>query len=156
MQSGSACLSAGYWASQVSQATLNNIERAYEAMSRLDAEALVAVCDPEVEFRWRIAEADDVTYRGHDGVRDYIASLAEAFEWILTEPLDVIEEGDRAVVCNLFRARGRGSGAEVEERFFQALRFRDHRSVWWAFYLSKAEALEAVSISAQGGDADLS
>lgn len=86
MQSGSACLSAGYWASQVSQVTLKNIERAYEAMSRLDAEALVAVCDPDVEFRSRIAEADDVTYRGHDGVRDYIASLAEVFEWIRTEP----------------------------------------------------------------------
>ena len=42
MQSGSACLSAGYWASQVSQVTLKNIERAYEAMSRLDADGLVA------------------------------------------------------------------------------------------------------------------
>ena len=118
-------------------------------MSRLDAEALVAVCDPDVEFRSRIAEADDVTYRGHAGVRDYIASLAEAFEWIRTEPLDVIEAGDRVVVCNRFRARGRGSGVEVEERFFQALRFRDHKSLWWAFYPSKAAALEAVGLSEQ-------
>ena len=66
----------------------------------------------------------------------------------------MIEEGDRAVVCNLFRARGRGSGAEVEERFFQALRFRDHGSLWWAFYPSKAEALEAVNISALDGHAE--
>jgi ketosteroid isomerase-like protein len=136
-------------ASQVSQVNLPNIQRAYEAMSRLDAEALVALCDPEVEFRSRIAEADDATYRGHDGVRDYVASLAEAFEWIQTKPLDVIEDGDRAVVCNRFRARGRGSGAEVEERFFQALRFRDHRALWWEFYPSMAEALEAVGIAAR-------
>jgi uncharacterized protein len=136
----------------VSQVHLNNIERAYEAMSRLDAEALVAVCDPEVEFRSRIAEADDVTYRGHDGVRDYIASLAEVFEWIRTEPLDVVEEGDRVVVSNIFRARGRGSGAEVEERFFQALRFRDRRSLWWAFYPSRAEALAAVGIQSRIGE----
>jgi uncharacterized protein len=134
----------------VSGPNLTNIQRAYEAMSRLDAEALVALCDPEVEFRSRIAEADDVTYRGHDGVRDYVASLAEAFEWIRTEPLDVIDEGDRAVVYNRFRARGRGSGAEVEERFFQAIRFRHGRSVWWAFYPSMAEALEAVGIREQG------
>jgi len=91
------------------------IERAYEALSRLDAEAMVSLCEPDVEFRSRIAEADDVTYRGHDGVRDYIASLAEVFEWVRTEALEVIGEGDRAVVCNRFRARGRRSGVEVEE-----------------------------------------
>jgi ketosteroid isomerase-like protein len=129
------------------QENIEGIERAYEAMSRLDAEALVALCDPDVEFRSRIAEADDVTYRGHHGVGVYIASLAEVFEWIQTEPLDVIEENDRAVVCNRFRARGRHSGVEVEERFFQALRFRDGKVLWWAFYPSKTEALEAVGLS---------
>ena len=130
----------------MSQVNLETIERAYEAMSRLDAEALVAVCDPDVEFRSRIAEADDVTYRGHDGVRDYMANLAEVFEWIRTEPLDVVEESERAVVCNRFRARGRHSGVEVEERFFQALRFRDGKVRWWGFYPSRAEALEALDL----------
>jgi ketosteroid isomerase-like protein len=131
----------------MSQENLENIERAYEAMSRLDAEALVALCDPDVEFRSRIAEADDMTYRGHGGVRDYIASLAEVFEWVRTEPLDVVEESDRAVVCNRFRARGRHSGVEVEERFFQALGFRHGKVRWWAFYPSKTEALAAVGLS---------
>jgi ketosteroid isomerase-like protein len=131
----------------MSQENVEGIERAYEAMSRLDAEALVALCDPDVEFRSRIAEADDVTYRGHGGVRDYIASLVEVFEWVRTEALDVVEESDRAVVCNRFRARGRHSGVEVEERFFQALRFRDGKVLWWAFYPSKTEALEAVELS---------
>ena len=126
---------------------MQNIERAYAAMSGLDAEALVDVCDPEVEFRSRIASAEDVTYQGHEGVRNYIASLAEAFEWVRTEPLDVIDGGDRAIVCNRFRARGRVSGVEVEERFFQALTFRGGKSLWWDFYPSKAEALEAVGLS---------
>jgi ketosteroid isomerase-like protein len=131
----------------MSQANIESIKRAYEAMSRLDAEALVALCDPEVEFRSRIASAEDVTYQGHDGVRAYIASLADAFKWVQTEPLDVIDERDRAVVCNRFGARGRHSGVEVEERFFQALRFRDGKVRWWDFYPSKAEALEAVGLS---------
>ena len=123
------------------------IERAYEALSQLDAEAMVSLCEPDVEFRSRIAEADDVTYRGHDGVRDFIASLAEVFEWIRAEALEVIGEGDRAVVCNRFRARGRRSGVEVEERFFQALRFRDGNVLWWASFPSKAEALKAAGLA---------
>jgi ketosteroid isomerase-like protein len=138
----------------MSQENAESIERAYDAMSRLDAEALVALCDPEVEFRSRIASADDVTYQGHEGVRDYIASLAEAFIWIRTEPLEVVDGGDRAVVCNRFRARGRRSGVEVEQRFFQALRYRDGKTRWWAFYPSKAEALEAVDLSEQNAPAD--
>ena len=131
----------------MSQENLEGIERAYEAMSRLDAEALVALCDPAVEFRSRVAEAEDVTYRGHDGVRDYIENFAQVFEWVRTEALDVIEESDRAVVCNRFRARGRHSGVEVEERFFQALTFRDGKVLWWAFYPSKTEALQAAGLS---------
>jgi ketosteroid isomerase-like protein len=130
----------------MSQENVERIALGYEALSRLDAEALVGLCEPDVEFRSRIAAADDVTYRGHDGVRAYIASLAEAFEWVQTEALDVIEEGDRAVVCNRFRARGRRSGVEVEERFFQAIRFSEGKAVWWAFYTSQAEALKAVGL----------
>jgi ketosteroid isomerase-like protein len=129
----------------VSQVTLNNIERAYEAMSRLDAEALVAVC--ALKFADRGSRRRDVS--GSDGVRDYIASLAEVFEWIRTEPLDVIDEGDRAVVCNLFRGRGRGSGAEVEERFFQAPQIPRSQVLVVGVLPSKAEALQAVGISAK-------
>jgi uncharacterized protein len=138
----------------MSQEKIENIKRGYEAMSRFDAEALAAICDPDVEFHSRITEADDVTYRGHDGVRDLIARLAEAFEWIWTEPLEVIEGADRAVVCNRFRACGRGSGVEVEERFFQAMRFRNGKALWWAFYPSKDEALKAVGLSEQDAHAD--
>ena len=106
----------------------------------------MALCEPDVEFRSAIADADDVTYRGHDGVRDFIASLAEVFEWVRAEALDVIGEGDRAVVCNRFRARGRRSGVEVDQRFFQALRFRDGNVLWWESFPSKAEALKAVGL----------
>jgi hypothetical protein len=45
---------------------------------------LVALCEPDVEFHSRIAEAEHVTYRGQDGLRDYVASMSEAFEWIPT------------------------------------------------------------------------
>jgi uncharacterized protein len=130
----------------LSQENVPNIERAYEAVSRLDAEALVALCDPDVEFRSRVGDADDVTFHGHDGVRDYIATLSEVFEWVRTEPLEVIDRGDRAVVCNRFQARGRLSEVEVEDHFFQAMKLRNGKALWWDFYLSKAEALKAVGL----------
>jgi ketosteroid isomerase-like protein len=126
---------------------IENITRAYEAMTSLDAEGMAAICDPEVEFHSRIMDADNVTYRGHDGVRTYIASLAEVFESLRTEAIEVIEDGDRVVVCNRLRVRGRASGAEVETEFFQAIRFRAGKAFWWAFYPTKEEALDAVGLA---------
>jgi ketosteroid isomerase-like protein len=123
------------------------IARSYEAMSRLDGEAMVSLSDREVEFRSRVASAEDVTYCGHDGVRDYVASLAEAFEWVRTEPTEVILEGNRAVICNRFRARGRLSGVEIEERFYQAIEFRNGKSLRWEFHPTRAEALAASGMS---------
>lgn len=130
----------------MSQENVPNIERAYEAVSRLDAEALVALCEPDIEFRSRVGEADDVTYHGHDGVRDYIATLSEVFECVRTEPLEVIDRGDRAVVCNRFQARGRLSEVEIEDHFFHAMRIRNGKALWRDFYSSRPEALEAVGL----------
>jgi uncharacterized protein len=121
----------------MSHENVANIERAYQAVSRFDADALVALCEPDVEFRSRVGEADAVTYRGHDGVRDYIATLSEVFAWVRTEPLEVIDEGDRAVVCNRFQARGRLSEVEIEDHFFHAMRIRKGKALWWNFYSSR-------------------
>jgi|SRR5215216_2018244 len=130
----------------MSQENVERIERGNEALSRLDAEGVVAVCEPDVEFRSRIGEAEDVTYHGHDGVRDWMASLSEVFEWLHAEPLEIIDGGDRAVVCNRLRARGVRSEVEVEDHFFHAIRLRNGKALWWAFYPSRAEALEAVGL----------
>jgi ketosteroid isomerase-like protein len=130
----------------MSQENVERIKRGYEALSRLDAEALVAVCEPDIEFRSRIGEAEDVTYHGHDGVRDYIANLSEAFEWLRAEPLEIIDGTDRAVVCNRIRARGNRSEVETEVHLFHAMRLRNGKALWWDFYPSRAAALEAVGL----------
>jgi ketosteroid isomerase-like protein len=118
----------------------------FEAISRMDADALVALCDPDVRFESRITAVEDATYEGHEGVRRYVANLAEAFEWIDVERFDVVEDRDRAVFTNRFRARGRGSGVEVEQHFFVAGKGRAGRLLWWGFFDSRSAALGAVGL----------
>jgi ketosteroid isomerase-like protein len=112
----------------------------------MDADALVALCDPDLAFESRITAVEDATYQGHDGIRRYIANLAEAFEWIEVERFDVFEDRDRAVFTNRFRGRGRGSGVEVEQRFFLAVKGYAERLVWWGFFDSRSAALQAVGL----------
>jgi ketosteroid isomerase-like protein len=112
----------------------------------MDADALVEVCDPEVRFESRITAVEESVYEGHDGARRYIRNLQEAFEWVAVAQSDLVQDGDRAVATNHFRSRGRGSGVEVEHDFFCAARAREGRLLWWAFFDSRAEALEAVGL----------
>lgn len=102
--------------------------------------------DPDVTFESRITAVEDATYHGHEGIRRYIANLAEAFEWIEVQRFDVVENRDRAVFTNRFRARGCGSGVEVEQRFFLAVKGRAGRLLWWGFLDSESAALQAVGL----------
>ena len=130
----------------MSRENVEIVRRAYSALSSLDADSTLAFCDPEVEFASRITAMEGGTYRGYEGVRRFVARLQEAFEWIDIEPLEVLGDGDRVVVTNRFRACGVGSGAEVEQRFFHAIKLRDGKAIWWSFFDSKGEALEAVGL----------
>jgi ketosteroid isomerase-like protein len=120
----------------------------WDAIDALDAEALVSLCDPRVRFESRITSVENETYEGHDGVRRYIANLADAFEWIQVNGSDVVQEGERAVATNHFRACGRGSGVEVEQEFFVAMKGHEGKALWWRFFDSRSEALEAMGMSA--------
>jgi ketosteroid isomerase-like protein len=130
----------------MSQENVQLVRRGYEALSSMDAEAMVLLCDSAVTFESQITVVDGATYHGPDGVRRFVRELEGAFDWIELELLEIIDGGDRIVVLNRLRARGARSGAQVEQRFFQAVTIRDGRALWWSFFDSKAKALEAVGL----------
>lgn len=120
------------------------IAAAFEAISRMDAAALVALCDPQVTFESRITAVEAASYEGHEGIRQYIANLADAFEFIHVDMSGLVGDDGWAVATNQFRARGRGSGVEVQQEFFVAARGHHGRLLWWGLFNSRSEALEAV------------
>ena len=52
------------------------------------------------------------------------------------------------------RARGRGSGGEVEMEYWQVWLFRDGKAARWEEYQDRQEALEAAGLSEQDVHAD--
>jgi ketosteroid isomerase-like protein len=46
----------------------------------------------------------------------------------------------------LYRGRGRGSGIEVEGRFFQVLTIKGGKAVRWEEFSDRAQALEAAGL----------
>ena len=130
----------------MSQENVELARMAYEAFNRRDADALVDLCDPEVRFESLIAESEGQVYRGHAGVRAFLRQQDEAFDRISAEIVEITDSGDFLIISLLFRAHGRESGVPVEQHSWQAGCIRANRIMWWRFFRTRAQALEAAGL----------
>jgi ketosteroid isomerase-like protein len=71
--------------------------------------------DPEVEVVTSGAFLDrDAVYRGHEGVREFLGMLDEAFDEFTYDVVEVTElDEDRVLSLLTVNARGKGSGLDV-------------------------------------------
>jgi ketosteroid isomerase-like protein len=121
-----------------------------EAYSRGDYEAAVVGFDPAIEWSVHASLAPDATtYHGHEGVKRFWGTWAEAMSGMTLE----IEEcrcigQNRVLAIARAHGTGAGSGAPVASgRFAQIADFRDGRAVRVRLYGSVAAALEAAGLS---------
>jgi ketosteroid isomerase-like protein len=125
-------------------ASIDVVSRAYEAFRDFDAEALIAVADPEIEFGTSAA-APGGTYRGHPGVRRYLKEVEGAFgdRWD-AEIERIADVGDDRVIL-IVRIFGEGKAGEpLELRLGHVWELRDGKLLRGTVYLDPHEALDAV------------
>ena len=118
--------------------------RDYDAL----LEFLISSSAPDIELHSRFGGFSGEPYRGHDGVRAWVAEIEENFErfdpW-LDEARAVGD--DRVVASGGIRFRARGSGVDMAERMGWVYEFRNGLVRRMMFYASANEALEAVGLS---------
>ena len=63
------------------------VSRWVAAMNRQDAEELVSLAHPEVDYMPYLASlsGEAGAYKGHDGLRRYVGDLTEAWSWYHVE-----------------------------------------------------------------------
>ena len=138
---------ARYWEA-MSQENVETVRSYYSAWSDNDLDALLAVCEAEVELLTSGAFPDLApVYCGHDGMRTFWQSMRVPWESFCLDPERIVEGEDCAAVAVHFRTQGRGSGVATEYRQGHALRLREGRVFKVSFHLSFDEALEAVGLS---------
>jgi len=106
------------------------VARAFvDAFNRRDADALIAVSDPDIEWQPSVLVGSRRTYRGHEGLRRWVEDLRGAVIQHRSEvrSVTVLDEHRFAVVCDVFIdgefatagamvARFGGTGTIVEGR----------------------------------------
>jgi ketosteroid isomerase-like protein len=133
----------------MSQENVNVFKRAFDAINRQDAEALLAELDPEVEWHGAILMAmggEQTVYRGHEGVREWLRDLYETLSEFHAEYPEVRDLGDRLVGIGRVSARGKASEAQIESPHATVVEFRNGKGREIRTYLDPKEALAAVGL----------
>ena len=133
--------------------SLENVEivrRVADAYNRRDVGAMLDELHPEIEwYPWLQVQLGGgaTVYRGHQGVRQGIRELEEAFSEIQSEQTEIRELGERVVAIGHLRARGKESGAITESAIAWIVEFKSGKVIRVREYLDPEEALEAAGLS---------
>jgi ketosteroid isomerase-like protein len=122
------------------------VQGVFAAFSRRDLPRLIELADPEIVFTpptGRLAGRSE-PYRGHDGLRSYMADVAHVWEELRSEPEEFIEIDDR-VVCT-GRVYAWGVGRVIDAPAGWVWRVRNGLIVEGHVYESRRGAYEAVGL----------
>ena len=119
-----------------------------DALSRRDLPSVVAMSDPDVEWHSFFAEVGSGgVYRGHEGARQWMSDLDEAWQIVDAEVDDGLAIADLAVLVGRIHYRGKGSGVESHADAGWVLRFRAGKVIRFRAFRDPVEALESVGLS---------
>jgi ketosteroid isomerase-like protein len=116
---------------------------AYEIYGVGDRAEAEAIFDPDVV----INPTEEGPSYGLDAIRDNIEHWKGAWEELEVTTEEFIDAGDRVLVTAHHRGRGRGSGIEVDTRFYLVYSLRNGKVVRSDEYADRADALEAAGLS---------
>jgi ketosteroid isomerase-like protein len=132
----------------MSRENMELVRRVYDAATRRDSTAVLALYDPDVELdNTRLQVVSGGVYHGHAGLRAFFQQWNEAWESIDYDVEELIDAGDDHVVSVVSRhGRGRSSGIEVAVRVALLWTIRDGKVIRVVWFPTRDEALEAAGI----------
>ncbi|MGH2978662.1 MAG: nuclear transport factor 2 family protein [Solirubrobacterales bacterium] len=123
------------------------IRRGYDAWNRGDFETMEKLLDREFEIDATDRVLNPDRYVGLAGFRRLASEMFEIWDSWLIEPDEFVEHGDLVFVTHRIRARGKGSGLELEQTYWSVWTVRDGRAVKLALYVDHDRARAAAGLS---------
>ena len=130
----------------MSEQNVERIRKTADAWNRADIDAWLEGTAPDVQWFTALEgliEGVDSAYRGRDGLRKGWRHYREFWEEFDLQPQEFRDLGDRVLLLANVKARGRGSGLEVETELAMLFTFRDGLIVSSKDFLSHADAISA-------------
>ena len=128
---------------------IDSLRRAYDAFSRGDIQGAVEAIDLDPDILWSEPESFYAggTYRGPQGVAEYLTRSYESSEKAQSLPEEILEVGDKIVVFVHFQAWPKGGGQLREGRIADVYTVHDGKIVQMQAYSDPEEARKALGLS---------
>src|SRR5688572_4177954 len=135
----------------MSQENVELVRRFVEAIPRDlegNVDEMLSCVDLEGELRSAIVGgAEGNVYQGHEGFRRWVVDSFESFEYVRNEWSEFRDLGDRVLALGRVKARGRGSGMELDSSMGWVFTVRRGKVVKAEGFLTRANAFRAASLS---------
>jgi ketosteroid isomerase-like protein len=133
----------------MSEQTVGLTRRFIDAWNRRDIEAMIAFCDPGIEYHSVYAAVGGAVYHGHDELRGYHRDLQDAWgDETRLEPEAFFDLGDHTLSFFVGHGRGKHSGVEVDMPNAAAvMRWRDGLMVYLKAYAHREDALADLGVT---------
>jgi ketosteroid isomerase-like protein len=123
------------------------VRRSNDAFNSGDIEGMLALSDPEIEVEDIPALPETKVFRGHDGLRELMASNWEQWETVVVGVERLIEVDDETVLMlTRNRWKVRESGVEIVRARASIFTVRGEKIIRARFYANQELALEAAKI----------
>jgi ketosteroid isomerase-like protein len=129
----------------MSQENVERVRRGYEHFNRT-GEVDYSGLDPEVVYDVSRRTFDPLVYRGHEGVREFVALIREQWATMRLEFQEFVDAGDKVVVSIRLIGVGKESGVETTANAAHVWTFRDGKVVRQTTFQTMDEALEAAGL----------
>jgi ketosteroid isomerase-like protein len=132
----------------VAPSNVEIVQQIFVAFGHRDADAVVALCAPDVVFEpvtARVAAGGE-PYRGHDGMRAYLADVARVWQELRPSP-DEYRENDGGIVVATGRVYAWGAGRVIDSPAGWLFRLRDGRIAYGRIFETVSGALEAAGMA---------
>jgi ketosteroid isomerase-like protein len=122
----------------MSQENVEIVRRALKAKRSEFADLL----DPAVRLDLSERVFNPAVYEGYDGIMRWRTEVGEVWESYVSEPEELIDCGQTVVVFTRERARGRGSGVEIDRSTALLYRIRAGRVTEIRLYHERDRAVQ--------------
>jgi ketosteroid isomerase-like protein len=124
------------------------VREAFDRWSRDDHDWVLERLDPDAAIEVASAQlTGGEPFRGHDGYREWIATMRESFEVWQIHLESLREQGDNVIVLGSMHLRGRGSGIELDQETGWVVEIHDGKMTRFHAFFTHEEALAAGGIS---------
>jgi ketosteroid isomerase-like protein len=131
----------------MSQENVEVVQGAIDAFNRDGPEAALAWIAPDVAWHDLPDQPDAGVHHRHTG---FLAAFEQFFgdlDDYAVNVEEIIDHGEKAVVCARVIGRGRGSQARFEQRVFGVWTLRNRLVVRAVWFRTRKDALEAADLS---------